>query len=280
MADARRALVLGGGGITGIAWELGVLAGLAAAGVQLQYAGLLVGTSAGSVVGALLSSGRPVQELYEGQLRPASGELAASVGPGVLLRYLAATASSRDERKALTRLGRMAVAARTVSVAERRAVIESRLDGIDWPSDRRLLITAVDAGSGELRVFEAGAGVSLVDAVAASCAVPLVWPTVPIGGHRYLDGGMRSATNADLATGAERVVVLAPITQAFRRSRRLSSQLATLGAGVRSTVVAPDAAARSAFGRNALDPARRAPAARAGYAQAGSVADAVRAVWS
>jgi NTE family protein len=91
---------------------------------------------------------------------------------------------------------------------------------------------------------------------------------------------VRSPANADLAAGADRVMVLAPIARAARRSGRIDQQLTALGAGVRSVVVTPDAAARKAFGRNALDPGRRAGAARAGRVHAPSVLDAVRAVWS
>ncbi|HET7339378.1 MAG TPA: patatin-like phospholipase family protein, partial [Candidatus Dormibacteraeota bacterium] len=157
-------------------------------------------------------------------------------------------------------------------------VIESRLRLRTWP-EQRLLIVAVDAESGEPRVFDAASGVSIVDAVAASCAVPLVWPPMTVDGHRYMDGGVRSIANADLAVGCERVVVLAPVTAAVRRTGRISTQLAGLGDGVRSIVVSPDRAARSAIGRRVLDPARRAGAARAGREQAAGVAESIRPVW-
>ncbi len=272
--------MLGGGGITGIAWELGLLAGLAEGGVRLGEADLVVGTSAGSVVGAQLLSGAPVEELYASQLRPPSGEIAASMGPRELVRWVYASLSSRDETKARARLGRMALRARpSATLKERLAAIASRLPSSEWPTRARLLVTAVDAQDGRFRVFDAGAGVPLVDAVAASCAVPLVWPPVPIEGRPYVDGGARSAANADLATGADRVVVIAPIARAARRSARIDRQLATLGPGVRTVTVTPDAAARRAFGRNVLDPAHRAAAARAGRAQSAAVLDAVRAVW-
>jgi NTE family protein len=275
-----KALVLGGGGITGIAWELGLLAGLAEGGVRLGEADLVVGTSAGSVVGAQLLSGAPVEELYASQLRPPSGEIAASMGPRELVRWVYASISSRDETKARARLGRMALRAQpSATLQERLAAIASRLPSSEWPTGARLLVTAVDAQDGRFRVFDAGAGVPLVDAVAASCAVPLVWPPVPIEGRPYVDGGARSAANADLATGAHRVVVIAPIARAARRSARIDRQLATLGPGVRTVTVTPDAAARRAFGRNVLDPAHRAAAARAGRAQSAAVLDAVRAVW-
>jgi NTE family protein len=118
-----------------------------------------------------------------------------------------------------------------------------------------------------------------VDAVAASCAVPTVWPPVTINGTRYMDGGMRSPINADLAKGHDQVVVLAPTTAAFRRSQSLPAQLARLGDEVRSVVVSPDKTARSAIGMNVLDPSRRAPAARAGRKQATHALDGVAKVW-
>jgi NTE family protein len=91
---------------------------------------------------------------------------------------------------------------------------------------------------------------------------------------------VRSATNADLAAGCDRVVVLAPLTFALRRSQRISTQLASLGPSVRSAVISPEAAARKAIGGNVLDPAHRVASARAGHAQAAGVADSVAAAWS
>ncbi len=128
-------------------------------------------------------------------------------------------------------------------------------------------------------VFDRDSGVSLVDAVGASCAVPGVWPPVTINGRRYIDGGVRAPANVDLAAGYDRVVVLAPISVAFRRDARVAAQVAALPAGTHTVVIAPDPAAGRAIGRNVLDPARRASAARAGRAQAAHVLAAVREVW-
>jgi NTE family protein len=279
MTDGRRALVLGGGGVTGIAWEIGLVRGLVDAGTDLASADLVVGTSAGSVVGAQLLSGVPIEDVYEGELRDATGERMSRIGLGVIIRLLAASLWTRDPRRARARLGRAALAARTESESEWRARFERGLSSGAWP-DRRLLVTAVDAESGETLVFERDGGVPLVDAVAASCAVPLVFPPVTINGHRYIDGGVRSLANADLAAGCDRVIVLAPVTTALRRAGRIGWQLASLGPSVRSLAVSPDAAARRAIGRNVLDPARRAAAARAGRAQAARVAGVVAAIWA
>ncbi|MEV7328126.1 patatin-like phospholipase family protein [Micromonospora sp. NPDC093244] len=276
----RRALVLGGGGVTGVAWELGVLAGLAERGVPVTEADLVVGTSAGSVVGAQVRSGVPLERLYEEQLAPPTGEVAARLGFVALARLVWAGGRTRDAARSRARIGAMAVAARTPSEASRRAVIEARLPNREWPA-RRLLVTAVDAATGEFVVFDGADGVSLVDAVGASCAVPGVWPPVTIGARRFVDGGMRSTVNADLAAGAQRVLVLAPTSAAFGPMPRLSAQVDELRtAGAQVVVVTPDAAARTAIGRNVLDPARRAGAARAGRAQAEVVADEVTALWA
>jgi NTE family protein len=165
---AGRALVLGSGGITGIAWELGMLAGLAEHGIDLRDADLVVGTSAGSVVGALITSGTDLEELYASQLAPPGREPPVRMGIATIVRWGWAVACSRGSQQVGVRVGRMALA------------------------------------------------VTLVDAVAASCSVPGVWPPTTIGGRRWIDGGVRSATNADLAAGYERVVVLAPITRSLR----------------------------------------------------------------
>ena len=279
MASGRRALVLGGGGVTGIAWETGILAGLSAAGIDLTLADVVVGTSAGSVVGAQILSGVSIEDLYTTQLADATGEIAARMGLGAIARFVIASVWPGDARRGRAWLGRAALNAQTVPESARRAVIEQRLPSHAWP-ERRLIITAVDAETGEARTFDRDSGPTLLDAVSASCAVPLVWPPITIDGRRYIDGGVRSVANADLATGCDRVVVLAPITVALRRSQTLGSQLASLGPGVRSIVVSPDAQARKAIGANSLDPAHRAASARAGRAQAAGVAPTIAAVWS
>jgi NTE family protein len=274
---ARRALVLGGGGITGIAWEWGILAGLAAGGVRLGEADLVVGTSAGSVVGAQVASGLDTEERYRVQLEPPDGEIAATLGAGLLLRY--ALAAIGPPRRLRARIGRLALRASTVPEAERLAVFETRLPVREWP-ERALLLTAVDAHTGELRAFDRDSGAPLLQAVAASCAVPGIWPPVTIDGRRYMDGGVRSAANVDLAAGYDRVVVLAPLLRGLGAGTGVSAQVKALGAGTRVALVSPDAAALAAIGRNVLDPAKRAGAARAGLAQAPSVVDQVRTVWA
>jgi NTE family protein len=263
-----RALVLGGGGITGAAWETGIIAGLAGHGLDLAAADVIIGTSAGAVVGAVLESGVGPEQLYERQLGPPSGELVQRLGVQALAKWVWILLTARDVTEIRRRLGRIALAARTVSEADRRQVIEGRLNGKDWPA-RPLKITAVDAHTGELVIFDAAGEACLIDAVAASTATPGVQPPVTIGGHRFIDGGVGSPANACLAAGYDRVVIVAPEARGTAKIPRPGQEAAALAAaGSQVVVIAPDRNSVRARGRNPYALARRPLAARAGRAQA------------
>ncbi|MFD3416590.1 patatin-like phospholipase family protein [Streptomyces decoyicus] len=278
---AGTALVLGGGGLTGIGWEIGVLAGLAEAGLDLADADVVIGTSAGSIVGAHLTSRHiGLDEMYERQLAVPENRSAARMGPAALARFAAIALRSRDTVSFGVRMGRLALAARTVTEAEQRTAIARTLNLTDWPA-RRLVITAVDAATGERTAFDDTSGVRLLDAVGASCAVPGIYPPVTIDGTRWIDGGVHSSANADLATGYGRVVIVAPMAASggpIAGPRAQGERLARQGARV--CVLTPDRAARAAFGRNVLDPAKRADAARAGRRQAAAHVARIQQVWS
>jgi NTE family protein len=275
-----RALVLGGGGITGVAWELGMLCGLRDHGIDLADADLIVGTSAGAIVGTQLATGVDPEERYAAQLVPPDGEVAAALGTRAMLRLgLAAIVGGRDPQRVRARIGGFALRARTGPAADRIAVIGRRLPVHEWPG-QALRITAVDAETGEFVVLDRDSGVPLVEAVAASCAVPGVWAPVNTGGRHLVDGGLRSPANADLAAGCDQVVVLAPIVRAIGPMIGVGAQIAELRAqGARVALVNPDAEALAAIGRNVLDPAQRAAAARAGRRQAAGVTAQVAEAW-
>ncbi|AJF64007.1 patatin-like phospholipase family protein [Streptomyces vietnamensis] len=278
----RTALVLGSGGLVGAGWEVGVLRGLLDAGIDPTGADLIVGSSAGAVVGAQLASGRGgLDALYEQQLDGEATEPAVRLGIPTILRYAVAVLRSRTPEEYGRRLGRIALAATTVTEGERRATVARRLGRAgDWPA-RPLLITAVDAATGELVAYGEDSGVPLTDAVTASCAIPGVWPPATIDGRRWIDGGIHSTANAHLAAGYDRIVVVAPSARGSKVVLSPARQGADLAAGgARVEVITPDAASRKAMGRNALDPAHRAAAARAGRDQGASCAEAVAAVWT
>jgi NTE family protein len=277
---AGRALVLGGGGLSGIAWETGVLAGLAAAGSDVAGADFVLGTSAGATLAAQLGSGLPLTDLLEGQTVSAlqSAELSPDIARVIeVMESWEKLPELFPDPAVLRRVtGERALEVETVPEAERRAVIAGRLPRHSWPS-RKLAVVAVEARTGDFRLFDQDSGVDLVDAVAASCAIPGIWPPVTSGGARDIDGGTRSAVNADLAAGYRRVLILAPMADPS-----LDGQVAELAqaAGDGSVqVLTPDDESLEAMGINPLDPGVRAPVAQAGYAQGQRAAAQVARLW-
>lgn len=275
-----RALVLGGGGVAGIAWETGILLGIAdessAAAQALLESDLLLGTSAGSAVVAQLGSGLSLAELFARQVSEVSAEIDPGVGIDAIAElFLAAVA---DPDATLTarrqRIGAVGSAADTVAGPVRREVIAQRLPSHDWP-ERALRITAIDIDAGELVAFDRDFGVDLVDAVAASCAVPGAWPPVTIGDRRFMDGGIGSTINLHLADGCETAVVLVP-------AGALAPSVFGTGAATelvefRGEVLGifADDESLAEFGPNPLDPQCRPASARAGRAQGRREAAAV-----
>ncbi len=286
MNRTTTALVLAGGGVGGIAWELGVLQGLADADPALAAAVLaadtVIGTSAGSAVAAQITSGTPLADLYAAQLRPETAEIDPHVGPVEYAARLApAYAGAPDAATTRNRIGAIALSADTVAADERLRAIRGRLPSLRWP-DRDLRLPAVDAATGDRVVFDRRSGVPLLLAVAASCAVPAIWPPVSIDGHRYIDGGVFSGSNADLAADAGTVLVITPALPGAPvfTGRELSGELDELTrGGSRVCVVYGDAAAVAAFGADSLSPATRAPAAAAGRTTGRRLAAQVAESW-
>lgn len=278
-----RALVLGGGGAAGVAWELGMLLGLYEAGVDVRNADLIIGTSAGSVVGAQISSGVDLESLFAAQLTAEQPQMRTVPSDPARLGEVFRQAWERagsDLKAMRARIGAYALTAPTVSEAERRAYIAAQIPVQSWPQ-RRLLIVAVDTADGEEYIVDRESGVALVDAVAASCAVPGIRPPVTIGGRRYMDGGMRSATNADLARGYGRILILNPLgANANFVGGPAEEAKALEREGSWVLVIEPDAASATAI--NPLDSATRASSAQAGRAQGRGreLAASVAAFWS
>ncbi|MCX5068801.1 patatin-like phospholipase family protein [Micromonospora lupini] len=250
--DARPVWVLGGGGVVGIAWEVGVLTGLADEGVTVAPDAVVIGTSAGAVVGAQVASGTPLAELYERQRRGVAHETAPALGLLALLRLARAQLFVRDPEQAARRLGRLALSSRIDDPSRQRRIAEARLPDHTW-RDTDLRITAVDVDSGALRVFTRRDGTPLLDAVAASCAMPQSAAPVSVGGRRYMDGGMRSALNLDLAPGNGPVIALAPSTAAIGPWARIERQRAALDAGRRVELLTRDPASKRAQGTSVMD---------------------------
>jgi NTE family protein len=298
------ALVLGGGGAAGNAWTIGIIAGLAEAGLDLtEAADLVIGTSSGATAAAQVRSGtapaellasvlsppvppaQPVQPAAQDRERPPSLPMATVFER---MRAISGAATSAAElQRAMGAFGLESDAALGPAAGQRRrAMVASRLPRPEWP-DRPMIVVAIDARTGELAPFNRDSGVDLVDAVTASTALPGIVPTHSINGVRYINGGVRSNENADLASGYANVVVLSPFggrsqtppeqsagpDGQFEGLRRPpGADLASQGEALRAQgshveVITPDAHSRAAMGTNQMDLATRIPAARAGFAQ-------------
>lgn len=278
------ALVLAGGGLAGIAWETGVLLGIQdvepdAAASIIGALTTLIGTSAGSNVAAHISAATPLEELFKRQLDETHSEVYVEVDFESFMATMAAAmseaTSSDDARR---RIGAIAKGATTVDRTVRRGVIEARLNGIAW-SDRDLRITSVDADTGVPIVFDRLSGISLVDAVEASSAVPGIWPVVPLAGSDYIDGGVRTMANADLAVGFDPVLVLIPQTERTPNGYSIDpAELESLAPARVHTIYA-DAPSVAAMGTNPLDPGVRGRSALAGRDRGRSVAAQVADFW-
>jgi NTE family protein len=285
------ALVLGGGGAAGNAWVIGVIAGLADAGLDMtDAADVVIGTSAGATAAAQVRSGISAAELFASVLAAPvppvaqNRERPPSVTMATVFERMraigAAATSAADLQRAMGAFGLESDSTLEPGAGQRRATVAARLPRPGWP-DRPIIVVTVDAHTGELAAFDRESGVDLADAVTASTAAPGLVPTVAIKGGRYIDGGVRSTDNADLAAGYANVVVLSPLggrsgrppEGQFEGLRRfpgmdLASQVEDLRKqGSRVEVITPDADSRAAMGTNHMDPATRIPAARAGFAQ-------------
>jgi NTE family protein len=279
MAEPGSAIVLGGGGVTGIAWEVGVLAGLHAAGVGLS-AGAVFGTSAGAFVGVALAGGADLEALYAVQQEPAEHERATQVPRRLALAWVwAFVRGRRDPERIGAAFGRVARRfTPQVTAEERRRTVAARLGTDQWPSTLR--VTAIDADSGALHVFDHTGGHALTDVVSASGAVPGISPIVDFAGRHWIDGGMVSSANALLADGHDRVLVIAPIAKGYGSVPSVAQDVETLRRTAAVELIVPDAAALAAIGPNRYDPARRAPAAAAGRDQGRAAADRVRQLFA
>jgi NTE family protein len=270
-------VVFGGGGVAGVAWGLGIVHGLCSRGVDLRTATLSVGTSAGATIGAVLTTGLTPEEAYRRQVDPVlqnAEQLPGGLPVEQLFELMIGLAEEYpDPAERRRKLCQVALETETSSEQVRRRILEGRLPVHRWP-EAGLAVTAVETSTGDRVVFGPESGVDLVDAVAASSAVPGMWPPVTIGGRRFVDGGVYSSTNADLAEGFDRVVIVAPMP-----TPDTWREVEALRATSRVDVVRPDENSLAAIGANPLDPSVREPCARAGERQGLAEAERIAAVW-
>jgi NTE family protein len=272
----RRALVLGGGGIIGVAWESGIAVGLHQGGYDLKSFAGIVGTSAGAIVGARIASGKvPTlgntdaarSQQQKPVVDPSTLDLAAL--KEIFERWKTMTEATPEQVSAIGKLAR-----RLYRDSERPMVQRMRDDTEvhDWPA-LPLLVATVDTESGERRVFDRESGVSLERAITASAAVPGLFPSIDIQGRLYMDGQVWSSTNAELALAwkPDQVLIAMP-TNALsapaigpHAERMVELETARLhAAGCTTMLKTPSAEDAAAFCRNMMDPRKALPAYESG----------------
>jgi len=290
-ARRSRALVLGAGGPVGRTWQSGLIAGLIEREIDLGDASLIIGTSAGAIVGAQLALGlkfaAPSKFDFAGQ--PASASLSDVSG---LLAAMGRAMRSPEPEIERAKIGAFAIEAQTISEEDSIArTAFAQIRGHSWPT--RFRATAVNARTGKLQVWDASSGATLERAVASSAAIPGVFPSITIKGERYIDGGVRSMLNADLATGYDIIIVVSCFAlegvgeiKNPDMATINAAQIAELGALRNATstlaVIAPNEAFLTLTHRGAamLDGRLGPEAFRIGYAQALQEAKDIRLTWN
>ncbi|MFI6600959.1 patatin-like phospholipase family protein [Nonomuraea sp. NPDC050536] len=267
------ALVLGPGGVVGTAWLAGLAVGLRRHGVDLAAADLIVGTSAGAIVGALLATGGDLDRLAlsrrpDAAADPGSGRVGAGAAdPAAMGRVFALLGEEGVEpAERLRRVGRLAVEAAPAPEEIHLATMSALVPAADWPA--HLVISAVDIDSGQPQAWDSTSGIPLQAAVAASTAMPAAFPPITIAGRRYMDGALGGGSNAHLATGADPLLLIEPLAHLFRQEPPAGA-----------ITVAPDEQTIAVFGADLHDRAAWQPSYQAGLRQAAPAATVIAAAW-
>lgn len=263
----ERALVLGGGGITGIAWESGVLAALIENGMKISQIDKIFGTSAGAFVGAVLSNNQDMKSYYHYLNENKDPNEQTKLKKEVYEMWRQAYIQGGNNQESIGRLlGEMIDQVQPViSMKERKKAIAKRLNDSKWTS--QLVITAINARTGQLETINQQIGMDLIDSVAASEAVPGLWPHVTMTGKDYIDGGMVSSTNACLAKDFKQILIIAPLTQKIGKLPNVFDDEITLSNTSDVYTITPDEFSKSIIGDNIYDASVIIEVGNAGYEQ-------------
>ena len=274
------------------------MVGLAQGGVDVGAADTVIGTSAGSVVGYYLAAGWDLSEATS--MVAAANEVAPSdpAAPGdealALEPLMAAVAEAAENPaeadRARAKLGRLALEAQTIDEATWLSMF-APFAGAEWPS--RFRCTAVDAADGTFKAWSSSDGIDVQLGVASSCAVPVIFPPVTIGGRRWMDGGVRDMMNADVAAGHGAVLAVSctllelppefamPMFEAvFGATRKQLDSLRESGSKVETIVPGPEMLEVSGFGLNLMDFTRAGAAYEAGVRQGEQEAARLAGFWA
>lgn len=272
----ERTLVLGGGGITGIAWEAGVLAGLIDNGIKLNKADKIIGTSAGSFVGAVLANGYDMKDYYYELDERRDENDRASMSSDVYRLWQNAFIVGRDDAEKVGQMMGDIVYTRPskVDLNERKQAIRQRLGDVEWKDN--LEITAINAKTGVTGTFNSQSGITLEEAVTASGAVSGIWPHIRLNDNDWIDGGMISPTNAMLAEGAKSIIILAPLADGLSMMPSAYDDAEKLSAHSQVLVISPDSDSQAEIGDNIYNPNNILNIGNTGYQQGQALAQEIR----
>lgn len=253
MMNQSLGIVLGGGGITGLVWETGILAGLLDQGIDLSRADKIVGTSAGSFVGAALANHYNMKEYLDRISDPSKMNEFAEASPAVYQLWTEAfIIGGSNKEKVGQKMGEIICTHPSkVSREKRMEIVRNRLVSLEWPQN--LFISAVDAKTGKLHIFDWNSDVSLLEAVSASGAVPGVWPHMSFLGRDWIDGGMVSPTNAEYMVGCDNILVFAPLNKKYGLIPSVHEEVEKLSEHSRVILVEPNEHSNEAIGTNIYD---------------------------
>jgi NTE family protein len=279
-----RALVLGGGGEYFIAWLIGFAHGLGAAGVPYQLADMIVGTSAGAVVGCALAADhlgllRGDMEFFGTFPRLLTSLVPTGASNPSQIRAREICEATHDASIAsIQSIGRGAMAARNPSVIELQLMIDVLSLDRSWPNSK-LYVTTTDCYTGERLVLSQASQIPISHAACASVSLPGVFGPTWIGDRLCMDGAMSgTSTHVDLVAGAKRalVVALTDVGQRFSHiPNDIEQELKNVeAAGTKTLLIAADPGKV-----HLLSPAEIESALKAGHDRAVREADRIKAFW-
>ncbi len=288
-AGKDRALVLGGGGEYFAAWMLGFMHGLHEKGVSYEMPDVIIGTSAGSVVGSTIAGGH-LQKLtrdfeFFGEFPKLMAALVPtpSPNPSQIRAHDLCNAATNASLDTIRAIGRGAMAARNPSVAKLQDMVIALTGNVHWPSER-FHATTMDCYSGERLVVSANSHVHISHAVTSSMSLPGIFGPTWIGDRICMDGGMSpSSTHSDLVAGAKRAIVVSLTDGMPGSGPRFSSMPNSIlqeikdleAAGTKALLIAANPGKVSL-----VSPEEIAPAMKLGYDRAVQESDKVKAFWA
>jgi NTE family protein len=284
-----RALVLGGGGEYFAAWMLGFMQGLHENGVTYEMPEVIIGTSAGSVVGSTIAGGHLARLTREFEFFGAFPKLLAALVPTpkpnpsqVRAHDLCNTATDASIAT-VQAIGRGAMAARNPSVGKLQDMVVTLTGNLHWPSEI-FHATTVDCYSGQRLVVSSTSDVHISHAVSGSMSLPGIFGPTWIGDRICMDGGMGpTSTHSDLVAGAKRAIVVSLTDGLPGSGPRFSSMPNSIlqemkdleAVGTKALLIAANPGKV-----NLVSPEEIAPAMKLGYDRAGQEVDKVRAFWA